>query len=123
MLSKCANPTCFARFRFLRQGRIFNIEIKENSAENSRPLNARIEHFWLCESCARVMKVVRENGVAGTRPLYPQLTAGTPAEQPPRRWPAAEKSVGVPSQEGPHQRGTEGPSIPLGRAGLQVPRK
>lgn len=79
MLSKCANPICFARFRYLRQGRIFNIDVNETSAKNSHPLH-KIEHFWLCESCARILKVVRENGVVSTRPLYPLLTAGTHPE-------------------------------------------
>lgn len=99
MLSKCANPICFARFRYLRQGRIFNIDAGDSSAENSHPLH-KIEHYWLCESCARVMKVVRESGVVSTRPLYLQLTAGTRLEhteaQMERQQKTAEKSLRMP---------------------------
>ncbi len=121
MLSKCANPVCLARFLYLSQGRIFNIQI-ESSVTESRPPSNKIEHFWLCESCARVMRVVRENGVVITRPLFLQLTAGTP-EAPPRRWPAAEKSLGSTS-DGPHQPQKPEPgSIPFGHIAIQIPRK
>jgi len=80
VLSKCANPTCFARFRYLHEGRIFNVEIKGTSSERySQP---RIEHFWLCESCARTLKVVWEDGAATTRPRHLALPASTRKEQP-----------------------------------------
>ena len=74
MLSKCANPACLARFRYLHEGRIFNVEIEPGGLEESVRLAYKIEHFWLCESCAKVMKVVRENGVVSLRPLYLALT-------------------------------------------------
>lgn len=73
MLSKCANPLCFARFRYLHEGRIFNIELKTDSSNYS--LQPRIEHFWLCESCAQVLKVVCEDGDVTTRPRYLALPA------------------------------------------------
>ena len=79
MLSKCANPLCFDRFRYLRVGRIFNVEIRP--ASDASPLNHRIEHFWLCESCAKILKVVWENGAVNVRPLYLALTAGTTQEK------------------------------------------
>lgn len=78
MLSKCANPACFARFRYLHEGRIFNIEVKGGSV--SRPLQPKIEHFWLCEECAQVMKVVWEDGAAITRPLHQALPSAKVAE-------------------------------------------
>lgn len=71
MLAKCANPACFASFRYLHEGRIFNIEVKSDSG--NRPMQPKIEHFWLCKSCAQVMKVVWENGAAATRPLHHAL--------------------------------------------------
>ena len=79
MLSKCANPTCLARFRYLHEGRIFNIEIKAAGATDSARFRDKVEHFWLCEDCARVLKVVWENGAATTRPRYPALTDGKPS--------------------------------------------
>lgn len=69
MLSKCANPACSARFRYLRQGRIFNLEVKKLSSHGDGQVSHRFEHFWLCDCCAAVMEVVWENGVANTRLL------------------------------------------------------
>ena len=70
MLSKCANPKCSARFRYLRQGRIFNLEVKQFSPNGCGEASHRVEHFWLCDHCAAIMEVVRENGVVRTRPLH-----------------------------------------------------
>jgi len=78
MLSKCANPLCVVPFRYLREGRIFNVEIKKGDNYGQ----IKIEHFWLCANCAKVLKVVRENGVVSTRPLYLALTAGKTQEKP-----------------------------------------
>jgi len=75
VVSKCANPACFARFRYLRQGRVFKVEIKTPSHNPDQP-NSRIEHFWLCDDCSRVMKVVWHNGAITTRPRYLALKAG-----------------------------------------------
>jgi hypothetical protein len=89
VLSKCANPACLARFRYLHEGRIFNIEIKAASGGDFAHLNDRVEHFWLCEGCARVMKVVWENGTVTTRPRYLALPEGKRLEKPEERSEAA----------------------------------
>lgn len=123
MLSKCANPACFARFRYLSQGRIFNIEVETSSATESRPPSHKIEHFWLCENCARMMKVVRENGLVTTRPLYHQLTTGSTPERPLRQWPATEKSPG-PASDGVGPPQSQQPaSFLFGYVPIQIPRK
>ena len=75
MLSKCANPGCFARFHTLRKGRLFKIELNADPA-HTLDSPSRIEYFWLCEDCARKLKVVWRDGSVSTRPLYPALTAG-----------------------------------------------
>lgn len=75
MLSKCANPACFARFRYLNEGKIFNVEMGAAISGAAR-LSCRIEHFWLCASCARVLKVVRESGEVAVRPLHLALPDG-----------------------------------------------
>lgn len=50
MLSKCANPSCDARFRYLGDGRLFQVERRNGS---SLPPSAHnVEHFWLCARCA-----------------------------------------------------------------------
>lgn len=76
MLSKCANPACSARFRYLHQGRIFNIEMDMLSSDSKGPSVHKIEHFWLCECCAQTLKVVLQDGVVATRPLRMELTEG-----------------------------------------------
>lgn len=81
MLSKCANPACLARFRYLREGKIFNIEIKAPGDAEVARFKDKIEHFWLCESCARVMKVVWVNGVVTTCLRYLALTEGKPQQE------------------------------------------
>ena len=81
MLSKCANPACSARFRYLHQGRIFKVE---RGAVLSGPNGSsirKIEHFWLCELCTQTLEVVLENGAVTTRPLQPELAEGAPREK------------------------------------------
>lgn len=56
MLHKCANPSCTAPFRSLREGRLFLAETLPESARgpsdgNRRKLRRR-EHFWLCDACS-----------------------------------------------------------------------
>ena len=70
MLSKCANPTCSAGFRYLRQGRIFNLEVRPPSCGGDGEARHKVEHFWLCEHCATMMEVVWENGMVSTRPQH-----------------------------------------------------
>ncbi|HYL13085.1 MAG TPA: hypothetical protein VEV41_08620 [Terriglobales bacterium] len=48
MLSKCVNPSCSARFRFLHEGRIFNLLIPEPTTDANQLPRVAIEHYWLC---------------------------------------------------------------------------
>ena len=81
MLSKCANPACSARFHYLHEGRIFNIETGTASSQrNGLPIR-KIEHFWLCERCAQTFTVMLENGVVTTRRLRLELSQGAPKEK------------------------------------------
>lgn len=59
MVTKCANPACPARFRYLSKGRLFRLEVE-----------GRDEYFWLCPDCASqmVLKVEKGRGVV-TVPL------------------------------------------------------
>ncbi len=56
MLQKCANPSCSARFRSLREGKLFLAESlppeSANLVSNSMSKMRRREHFWLCDHCA-----------------------------------------------------------------------
>jgi hypothetical protein len=67
MISKCANPACSAPFRYLRDGKLFrvNLDLLESATtaqnESDKPWH-RLEHFWLCGRCAATMTLVAEKG-------------------------------------------------------------
>ncbi len=69
MLSKCANPACLARFHYLHEGRIYNVETGTVASDRNSSAIRKIEHFWLCERCAQTLTVVLEGGAVTTRPL------------------------------------------------------
>lgn len=53
MVSKCANPNCFATFHYLHEGKLFVVD--EHAAG---PLRAAPHHprcFWLCSHCAQTL--------------------------------------------------------------------
>jgi hypothetical protein len=71
MLSKCANPACSKTFLYLRQGKLFRLEVSLDndpetdtaaSYQESSTSRLRHEYFWLCESCSRTLQVISENG-------------------------------------------------------------
>jgi len=65
MISKCANPDCSASFRYLRDGKLFRVDLDEleNRPESdSDKAWHRREHFWLCGCCAASLTLVAEKG-------------------------------------------------------------
>lgn len=61
MLSKCANPGCTQLFRYLGEGRLFQVE-RNLSSKTDGKSTRKIEHYWLCERCSQAMRVgVLEN--------------------------------------------------------------
>lgn len=71
MLSKCANPECFKIFLYLRDGKLFRLEVPADAesdpenAGNGKPsfiAPLRHEYFWLCEACSRKLQVVSTPG-------------------------------------------------------------
>lgn len=67
LVSKCANPECSAGFRYLHEGKLFQFEVRLEELATDAPaaghnerLSREVEWFWLCESCASTMTVVRE---------------------------------------------------------------
>lgn len=68
MISKCANPECFATFRYLHEGKLFEFEVRlfdelfvePSSASHNEKPSREIECFWLCDSCASTMTIVGE---------------------------------------------------------------
>jgi hypothetical protein len=67
MLSKCLNPHCSAEFRYLREGRLYRIDFLEaqrrlafasgGKAHLPRGRRECVEHFWLCERCAKTLTI------------------------------------------------------------------
>lgn len=84
MLLKCANPVCPETFRYLRQGRIFNLELDRPAPGQNPGPHPRVERFWLCDKCAKSLKVVLEKGIVTTQPLYPEPSGGGVPEEKPK---------------------------------------
>ncbi len=67
MLSKCANPACSTPFRYLRDGKLFEIDSRasESSAVGERKPIRRVEFFWLCGDCSAELTIIndKEKGV------------------------------------------------------------
>lgn len=78
MLSKCANPACSQPFRYLRDGKLFEIETRVGSdpAVGERKPSRRVEFFWLCGQCCMELTVIndKEHGVI-TIPIQTRLAA------------------------------------------------
>jgi len=61
VLHKCANPGCWAQFRYLHQGKLFEIEIQYFDGpagrvrENLVNRKGQVERCWLCDRCAARM--------------------------------------------------------------------
>ncbi|HET7440021.1 MAG TPA: hypothetical protein VFJ47_01870 [Terriglobales bacterium] len=88
MVSRCANPACAAPFRYLHEGRLFQIErrLDRTAADHSefpddpgskRPAS-QVEFFWLCKNCSLTMTLVFEKGTGVvTRPLRHMIRAAS----------------------------------------------
>ena len=50
MLRECANPSCCTRFRYLHEGKLFEVETQflEHGHRQSE-----VQRYWLCDRCAR----------------------------------------------------------------------
>jgi len=67
MLSKCLNSHCSAAFRYLGQGKLFRVDFADVGKKQSRKSRGLatsvrsqsqpVEHFWLCENCAKTLTV------------------------------------------------------------------
>ncbi len=65
MISKCANPECGARFRYLRSGKLFHFEVttsdsKPGDTKTPKKLVRKLEHFWLCGECSTAFTLRHE---------------------------------------------------------------
>jgi len=62
MISKCANPACGTPFNYLREGKLFHIELVAGSGQ--KPAR-KVEHFWLCDRCAPKWTLTRDSSKHG----------------------------------------------------------
>jgi hypothetical protein len=73
MLSKCANPACFAPFLRLTEGKLFQVEthLEPSSRldESRRKPPRRTEYYWLCAECCRFLTLASKEGTIITIPL------------------------------------------------------
>jgi hypothetical protein len=82
MLSKCANPTCSAAFRYLHHGKLFRMEVPaalaavNKSPERGKKPPLRTEFFWLCERCSTQMTLVYNREMGVTTRALPAFRAG-----------------------------------------------
>ena len=56
MLRKCANPVCYVPFRYLHQGKLFEVEIQYRECPCGKGTSSNgkryVERYWLCDQCA-----------------------------------------------------------------------
>jgi len=63
MLSKCANPACSTPFRYLRDGKLFEIDSTrqtEAKVEDKKTMR-KVEFFWLCGDCSTELTVIDDH--------------------------------------------------------------
>jgi hypothetical protein len=71
MVAKCANPSCDAPFRYLNQGKLFQVE--RRGAKGVSPTGHNVEHYWLCTGCAQQFTLTRDaDGVVAVVPSHPR---------------------------------------------------
>lgn len=65
VVTKCANPSCDASFRYFRGGRLYLLELPFLASSDGNDFQntpGHSEYFWLCERCSAMctMGVDRE---------------------------------------------------------------
>lgn len=88
MVSNCANPACAIPLRYLRDGRLFQFEVKALTPAGERgavarigkTISRRVWHYWLCGQCSASMTLEfdRKEGLKviplpHSHPQYPAL--------------------------------------------------
>jgi hypothetical protein len=58
MVSRCANPSCDARFKYLSEGRLF--QFPGANPANRIYASSVIEFWWLCPRCCLSMTLVED---------------------------------------------------------------
>jgi len=70
VLSKCANPECSEQFRFLHEGKLFQLTPSPDVQPiREEDIPALYERFWLCDRCVKKMTVVWAGSHAEVVPI------------------------------------------------------
>ncbi len=85
MLTKCANPDCNARFRYLHEGKLFIVDRFDCSRHGkssglSIGERLRFDYYWLCGTCSRTMLVMSDRTPHVQVAPHGQSIASQPAE-------------------------------------------
>jgi len=70
MVSKCANPACKMEFKYFREGKLFEFEMRGNKPcdpaanKEAKPPQTRVL-YWLCDRCSQSLTLAcrPESGV------------------------------------------------------------
>ena len=65
MLSKCANPACSTPFRYLRDGKLFEIDPRQTARADGKKQVRRVEFYWLCGECSAQLTIVEDRETGG----------------------------------------------------------
>src|SRR5277367_6567273 len=71
VVHKCANPVCSAKLVYLRQGKLFEVEIQVTGSSSKR------EYYWLCGQCAMNYRLCFD-GERSTLAVTPLRATGDP---------------------------------------------
>ncbi|HXM61943.1 MAG TPA: hypothetical protein VN950_13890 [Terriglobales bacterium] len=70
MVAKCSNPSCSARFRRLKEGKLFRLE----TDPLLKPTSVKVkEYFWLCRDCSLIMTLRLGEDAKVSQVLLPKL--------------------------------------------------
>ena len=71
MVSKCANPRCSREFKYMHEGKVFQLGLyraalttdlyEDRFAPELEP-HPRVELFWLCDDCSQMFTLVVHGG-------------------------------------------------------------
>ena len=70
MLSKCANPACEAKFRYLHEGKVYLADwVARPEAKSDNACWRRTEMYWLCDRCSGKFVLSKDgNSVVPVKP-------------------------------------------------------
>jgi hypothetical protein len=80
MVSRCANPSCGAEFKYLHEGRLYHFLLNDRKSGPSKgQLSAAVPFWWLCSRCSLSLALIPDGG-SGVR-LVPLPKNGNSSQQ------------------------------------------